>query len=150
MVLGVIEECDDVPVQEVVMVKKTDSASDYRFCIDARGANKGVVFTPYALPPIAEILVDSAAGCQYFVYLALIIFALIIFALIIFALIIFALIIWGLFLQTLSLAYNHIEGILNVVPDALNRQDFDESGTTVPELEDFDVQHGIALVGDTQ
>ena len=65
LALGVIEECDDVPVQEVVMVKKSDSASGYRFCIDARGVNKGVVVKPYALPPIAEILAGTA-GCQYF------------------------------------------------------------------------------------
>ena len=55
LALGVIEECDDVPVQEVVMVKKPDSTSGSRFCIDARGVNKGVIVKPYALPPIAEI-----------------------------------------------------------------------------------------------
>ena len=65
LALGVIEECDDVPVQEVVMVKKPDAASGFRFCIDARGVNKGVVVQPYALPPIAEILAGTA-GCQYF------------------------------------------------------------------------------------
>ena len=34
--------------------------------------------------------------------------------------------------------------------EALSRQDFDQNGTTVPELKDFDAQNGIAVVGETQ
>ena len=47
------------------MVKKPDSTSGFRFCIDTRGVIKGVVVKPYALPPIAEILAGTA-GCKYF------------------------------------------------------------------------------------
>ena len=53
---------------------------------------------------------------------------------------------WGLFLQSLSFAYNHIEGISNVFPDALSRQDFNNEGTIIPNLNDFDVQNDIAAV----
>ena len=53
---------------------------------------------------------------------------------------------WGLFLQTLSYAYNAIDGISNVFPDVLSRQDFNNEGTTIPDLNDFDVQNDIATV----
>jgi hypothetical protein len=53
---------------------------------------------------------------------------------------------WGLFLQTLSYAYNAIDGISNVFPDVLSRQDFNNENTIVPDFNDFDVQNNIALV----
>jgi hypothetical protein len=44
---GVIELCDDAPVVAVVMVKKLDSPSGYRFCIDARPTNEGYIVNPF-------------------------------------------------------------------------------------------------------
>jgi hypothetical protein len=62
--LGVIEECDDPPAQEVVMVRKDDAASGFRFTLDARGVNAGMVTEPCNPPPIPEVL-RGLAGCRY-------------------------------------------------------------------------------------
>jgi hypothetical protein len=62
--LGVIEECDDPPAQEVVMVRKDDAASGFRFTLDARGVNAGMVTEPCNPPPIPEVL-RGLAGCSY-------------------------------------------------------------------------------------
>ena len=51
-----------------------------------------------------------------------------------------------MFLQTLSYAYNAIDGIYNVFSDVLSRQDFNNEGTTIPDLNDFDVQNNTATV----
>ena len=62
--LGVIEECDDPPAQEVVMVRKDDAASGFRFTLDARAVNAGMVIEPCNPPPIPEVL-RGLAGCRY-------------------------------------------------------------------------------------
>lgn len=69
--LGVIEECEDPPMQEVVMVRKVDAASGYRFTLDARNVNVGMVVEPCNPPPVAEVL-RAIAGCQYLARLDLI------------------------------------------------------------------------------
>ena len=62
--LKVIEECDDPPMQEVVMVRKEDAVSGFRFTLDARSVNAGMVVEPCNPPPIADVL-RSMAGCRY-------------------------------------------------------------------------------------
>ena len=62
--LGVIEECDDPPAQEVVMVRKDDAASGFRFTLDARAVNAGMVIEPCNPPPIPEVL-RGLAGCKF-------------------------------------------------------------------------------------
>ena len=46
----------------------------------------------------------------------------------------------------LSYAYNAIDGIYNVFSDVLSRQDFNNEGTTISDLNDFDGQNDIATV----
>ena len=48
--LGVIDECDDVQLQEVVTVKKPDGVSSH-VCIDTRAINKELIVKSYAPPP---------------------------------------------------------------------------------------------------
>ena len=40
----------------VVMVKKVDSTTGFRFCIDARGVNKHTKFVPFHPPTIESVL----------------------------------------------------------------------------------------------
>ena len=53
---GIIEECSDRPTLSVVMVRKTDSPSGYRFCIDACPINAGTVTQPYNPPTVDQVL----------------------------------------------------------------------------------------------
>jgi hypothetical protein len=62
--LRVIEECDDPPMQEVVMVRKEDANSGYRFTLDARTVNAGMVVEPCNPPPVGEVI-RAIAGCRY-------------------------------------------------------------------------------------
>ena len=50
------------PVQPV---PKPDSESGYRFAVDMRSINSGVVVQPFPLPTIADVL-SSLAGCMFF------------------------------------------------------------------------------------
>jgi len=63
--LGIIEECSDTPRQEVVMIKKPDSPSGYRFCLDSRATNVGTKIDRYDTPNIRDIFTE-VAGAKYF------------------------------------------------------------------------------------
>jgi hypothetical protein len=62
---GVIEVSESTYGCPVHAVPKPDSESGYRFCIDFRPLNAGVVTDPYPLPTVGSVLA-SLAGCVFF------------------------------------------------------------------------------------
>ena len=62
---GVVELSDAPSGAPVHMVRKEDSLSGYRFCIDFSTVNKDVMADPYPLPSVQTIL-DYAAGAHFF------------------------------------------------------------------------------------
>ena len=65
LALGIIEECDDPPVQEIVMIRKPDAPSGYHFCLDSRGPNKGIIVSRFDTMIIGDIL-NEMARSKYF------------------------------------------------------------------------------------
>jgi hypothetical protein len=63
--LGIVEPSDAPSGAPVHMVRKPDSVSGYRFCIDFTEVNKFVVVEPFPMPTIQTVL-DHAAGARYF------------------------------------------------------------------------------------
>jgi len=59
--LGIIEDCLDTPRQEVVMIRKPDSPSGYRFCLDSRATNAGTKIDRYDTPNVRDISRRSVA-----------------------------------------------------------------------------------------
>ena len=63
--LGIVELSDAESGSPVHMVKKLDSASGFRFCVDFSIVNKGVQLVPFPLPSIQNILDDLAGSCWF-------------------------------------------------------------------------------------
>ena len=62
---GIVEPSQALSGAPVHMVRKDNSASGYRFCVDFTETNKHVVCKPYPLPTVQTIL-DSFGGSKFF------------------------------------------------------------------------------------
>ena len=62
---GLIEEAPDAPnPAAVVMVKKPDSVTGYRFTVDYKAKNKGIVLDPFPLPNPQD-MIDECAKARW-------------------------------------------------------------------------------------